>query len=257
LPSGGSARGSQGSGNAATNAGTPLTEESKLEIIRYVSGEFARALAPLPADKRGFRLQAGEPLDRKALQDAVVNSGAAVNPGDTVQITQIEFRRDDIVFEINGGPRGHTSWRDHIQLSIGGVSPVTTSTTTTQDRVAVAPPKGGATVYLDFGGSLPNMSPDRLKAYLGGIFDFSKHSAAVSWTATLPPKVRMAIANKRAEVGMDHDEVLAALGRPDRKVREREPDGTETEDWIYGHPPTDTVFVLFAGETVIRIDRYP
>lgn len=258
LPDNGPTRGSLGSQNTAASAEIPLTEKAKLEIIRYVSGEFARALEPLPADKKGFHLQAGEPLNHKALQDAIVNSGAAVNAGDTVQITRIEFRHDAIVFEVNGGPRGHSSWRDRIHFSMGGYSPVVTSTTTTQDnRVQVAPPKGGAMVYLDFGRSLPNMSADQLKAYLGRVFDFSKQSAAVVWTSTLPPKVRKAIANKRAAVGMDHEEVLAAMGRPDQKVREREPDGTETEDWIYGQPPTRTVFVLFAGEKVIRIDSYP
>ncbi len=35
---------------------------------------------------------------------------------------------------------------------------------------------------------------------------------------------------------MDRDEVLAAIGRPERKVREPQADGSETEDWIYGRP---------------------
>jgi hypothetical protein len=257
LPSFGTA-GARQQGQA-TDGATRLTEQSRLDIIRYVSGEFARAVTSLPADKKGFHIEAGNPLDRKALREAIVRSGAAVNSGDTVQITQIEFRDHDIVFQINGGAKGHTSWRDRIHISMGGVSPVSTSTTVSNpNQVAVAPPKGGATLYLDFGRPLPNMSPDQLKGYLSSVFDFSKQrSAAVNWTETLPPKIRKAISQKRAEVGMNRDEVLAALGRPDRKVRERQPNGTETEDWIYGYPPTKTVFVLFAGKQVIRIDQYP
>jgi hypothetical protein len=233
----------------------PLQEESRLEIIRYVSGEFARMVTSLPGGKKGFRVKAGQPLDQNTLRKELANSGAAVNPGDNVQITKIDFRQHEIALDINGGGRGHTSWRDHVQLGIGGVSPI--PSTTTQSGGAAAQ-KAGATLYLDFGRSLPDMTPDDLKTYLGVVFDFSKQrSAAVQWADTLPPKVQEAISQKRAEVGMDRDEVLAALGRPDRKVREREPDGTDTEDWIYGHPPAKTIFVRFAGEQVSKVDQYP
>jgi len=50
--------------------------------------------------------------------------------------------------------------------------------------------------------------------------------------------------------------VLAALGRPEHKVRERTPDGDETEDWIYGSPPARTTFVTFAGDKVIRVEQF-
>jgi hypothetical protein len=39
-------------------------------------------------------------------------------------------------------------------------------------------------------------------------------------------------------------------------VRERDPDGTETEDWIYGNPPARTVFVTFTGDKVVRVKEY-
>ena len=88
------------------------------------------------------------------------------------------------------------------------------------------------------------MTPDDLKQYLSGLLDFSKqHSAAVQWMDTLPPDIQKAIQDKRPAVGMDREMVVAALGRPDRKVREKAPDGSETEDWIYGKPPAKTVFV--------------
>src|SRR5712691_5419149 len=52
-----------------------LQPQSRLEIVRYVSGEFARALKPLPTGKKGFRIKAGEAVDEKALRQAVANSG--------------------------------------------------------------------------------------------------------------------------------------------------------------------------------------
>ena len=78
----------------------------------------------------------------------------------------------------------------------------------------------------------------------------------MQWASTLPPKVQEAIAEKRPDVGMDREEILAAMGRPDRKVRERDADGNDTEDWIYGHPPAKTIFVRFSGDKVIQIDQF-
>lgn len=238
-----------------------LTEESRLLIIRYVSGEFARVVTPLPGGKNGFHVKAGDPIDQTDLRRALTSNGAALNVGDNVQITKVDFRGHEIVLDLNGGPKGHTSWRDHIQLSAGGVSPVQTSSTSNSGGYGDGPvvvQKSGATLYLDFGRSVPDMTPDEVKQYLQSVLDFSKQrSAAVQWADSLPPEVRQAIADKRAEVGMDHDEVVAALGRPERKVRERDPDGNEIEDWIYGRPPEQTTFVGFEGDKVVRVSQYP
>ena len=50
--------------------------------------------------------------------------------------------------------------------------------------------------------------------------------------------------------------VLAAMGRPEKKVRQRDQEGNETEDWIYGKPPARTTFVTFIGEKVIRVKEF-
>ena len=93
--------------------------------------------------------------------------------------------------------------------------------------------------------------------YLAVVFDFSgQRSAAVQWVESLPPNIREAIEQERAEIGMDREQVMAALGKPDHKVRERQRDGTETEEWIYGYPPAKTIFVRFAGDTVVRVTEY-
>jgi hypothetical protein len=55
---------------------------------------------------------------------------------------------------------------------------------------------------------------------------------------------------------MDQEMVIASMGRAEKKVRERGPDGNETEDWIYGSPPAKTVFVTFEGDTVINVKEF-
>jgi hypothetical protein len=235
----------------------PLTEQSKLQLLRYVDGEYAKVLAPLPGGKGGYHFKAGAPLDQDSLRKALLAGGAALNVGDSVQITRVEFHDREIQLDINNGPKGKTSWRDRVHLQVGGGLPVSTSTSTTGENGPVVPQKTGATIFLDFGRPVPEMSGEQLKAYLGRVLDFAKRSAAVQYVDSLPPKVREAIAAKRAEVGMDHDEVIASMGRPERKVRERDADGNDLEDWIYGKPPAKTTFVTFRGDKVVKVTQYP
>ena len=240
-------------GNAPAKP-SKLKPQSELEIVRYVSGEFAKAVKPLPASKKGFHLEAGKPVDENELRQALMMGGAAANPGDTVQITKIEFREKEIVIDINGGGRKRYRLRDHLQIGIGGASTPTVTTTSTVPNNR--PP--GATLVLNFNGPVPDMSPDDLKKDLSGFLDFSKErSAAVEWVDTLPPQFKEAIKDRKAIVGMDHEMVIAALGRPDHKVRERDPNGAETEDWIYGQPPAKTVFVTFVGDKVTQVRQFP
>jgi hypothetical protein len=253
---------SSGSQQGTPKTDVPLQEESRMMILRSVDGEFARMLTSLPGGRKGFHYRAGEPIDQNALRKAIQSSGAALNTGDNVQITRLEFEGKEILIDLNGGGRKEGSWKNHVQMQIGlPTEPVQTrSQTTTTDGAgpAISAKKTGATLFLDFDSTLPDMTPDQVKQYLSTVLDFSKQrSAAVQYSETLPPKVQEAIAQKRAEVGMDRDEVLAAMGRPERKVREREEDGSETEDWIYGHPPARTTFVRFTGEKVSKVDSYP
>jgi len=228
----------------------PLQGSSRILLIRYVDGEFAKAVQPLPGGKHGFKIPVGKPINKQSLSDAVRLYGLAASPGDVVQITGMGFRSDEIVIQINGGGKKHFHLRDHLQIGIGDLS--------TPVQPAYQPPQpAGTTLVLDYGRPIPDMSPDDLKHDLGVFLDFSKeHSAAVNWIDTIPPQFKDAIQDHRAVVGMDSEMVLAAMGRPDHKVRERDASGTETEDWIYGSPPTKTVFVTFVGDNVIRVKEY-
>ena len=225
---------------------------SRLSLVRYVDGELVQVVRPIPAGKKGFHLKAGAALDEKALRMAVASAGSAINPGDHAQITDLQFKDKEIVLEINGGGKGKTRLRDRIHLEVGGVPTMTTAPDTPVNTSA------GATLYLDFDKALPEMTAEQLEHYLSEVLDFSKrHSAAVQWVESLPPDIQKAIEEKQPVVGMDHDMVLAAMGRPDRKVREKGPDGNEIEDWIYGKPPAKTIFVSFEGDKVTQVHEYP
>jgi hypothetical protein len=254
-------------GGAPASSGSkkdaPLQETSKLALIRYVSGEFAKARKPIPGGKDGITMYADKPLDDEVLNHAVTTHGAAVNTGDKAQITKLEFRDRTIIVDVNGGGRPKKNWRDHIQIGMGGAPMPTSTTTPTNTGGDDQGPPGfqqgrGGTIYVQFAKSVPDLTPDELKTLLAPFLDFAKErSASVQWFDTLPPEMKKAITDRKAVVGMDREEVVAAIGKPDRKVRERDAGGNDTEDWIYGHPPEKTVFVHFTGERVTGVKQYP
>jgi len=243
---------------ASSAKNTTLQEGSKLELIRYVSGEFAKAVKPLPAGKEGFHVTVGKPLETEHLDRAVATHGAAINTGDNVQITKLEFRDHQIVVDVNGGGRGKRHWRDHIQIGIGGGYPTMQSTSTQDQGPPGMQPGMGSTIFLEFNKQLPDLTPDELKQLLSPFLNFAKErSAAVQWFDTLPPEMKKAIQDRRPVVGMDREELVAAIGKPDHKVRERDSEGNDIEDWIYGQPPSKTVFIRFQGDRVTSIKQFP
>jgi hypothetical protein len=243
------------SAQSSDHSSRPLQPQSRLLLVRFVDGEFARVVQPLPGGKKGYKVPAGKPLDMQRLSDALRLNGTAAGQGDTVQITSIDFRSDQIVLMINGGGKKHFHLRDHLQIGVGGMA--TTPTPDSQNQSYAQEELPGATLILDYGHSIPDMSPDDLKRDLSVMLDFSKQrSAAVNWIDTLAPQFQQAIKDEHAVVGMDSEMVLAAMGRPEHKVRERDAEGNDTEDWIYGTPPSRTTFVTFEGDTVIRVKEY-
>ena len=238
---------------------TSLQDSSRLNLIRYVSGEFARAIKPLPAGKDGFIVRIGQPTDFDMLDRQVASHGAAVSTGDHVQITKLEFHEKQIIVDLNGGGRGKKRLRDRIHLETGGIPTTRTTTTTPQDSGPPGMQPGlGSTLFLEFGKPVPDLSPDDLKKLLAPFLDFTKQrSASVQWVDTLPVEMKKAIQERIAVVGMDREEVVAAIGKPEHKVRERDAEGNDIEDWIYGQPPSKTVFVRFTGTRVTSVKQYP
>ena len=259
FPSAGdSSDASQTPSTPASTPNQPLQETSKLTLIRFVSGEFAKAVKSLPAGKEGFNLVVGKALDTQLLDRAVATHGAAVNSGDNVQITGLEFRAHQIVVDLNGGGRGKHHWRDHLQIGLGGQYPTMQTTSTQETGPPGLQPGMGSTIFLEWNKFVPDMTPDELKKILSPFLNFqNERSASVQWIDTLPPEMKKAIQERRPIVGMDREEVIAAMGKPDHKVRERDSEGNDIEDWIYGQPPSKTVFVRFTGEHVTKIQQFP
>lgn len=225
-----------------------LSEQGKLALVRYVDGEYAKALQALPHSKDGFKVAVGKPLNMKEIAYDLRHEGVCANPGDTVQITKLEFHSKDIAVQINGGGKVKFHLREHLQVGMGNLPPPQT-----QDH----PGEGrGTTIILDYGRPVPDLTPDELKHDLSMLLDFSKHSAAVNWFDSLPPNIQQAIRDHRAVVGMDEEMVIAALGRADRKVRERNQEGEQTTTWIYGTPPAKTTFVIFMHEKVSKVEVF-
>jgi hypothetical protein len=244
--------------NPAKPKSATLQESSKLDLIRYVSGEFAKATKSLPAGKEGLIVYVGKPIQADMLERALATHGAAVNNGDKVQITKLEFRDKEIIVDLNGGGRGKKRLRDRIHIEMGGIPTATTTTEQQQTGPPGMQPGLGCTLYLDFNKPVPDLSPNELKELLTPFLDFSRErSASVQWIDTLPPEMKKAIQERRPVVGMDREQVVAAIGKPDHKIRERDNDGNDIEDWIYGQPPSKTVFVRFNGDRVTIIKQYP
>jgi len=225
----------------------PLTPEERIELIRGLTAEYATAKVLLPRSKKPLALGVEGAYDKGEWQALAREHGPAARAGDLVQITKVSLEDERIVFEINGGFSGGRKWYQRVQVS-GGVGMRTVPLS--GGTYSVAP--GGTSIALVFKGRLPAMKAAEIKKLLAPILDFEKRSATEQYVETLPAPIQQAIKEKRAVEGMDRDQVLLALGRPVRKVRETV-EGRELEDWIYGQAPGRIVFVTFEGNKVIRV----
>lgn len=251
--------------SAPAGAGSPsqtLSDEHRLQILRLLAYEYATTLHPLPAsrgEKEALEVNASGQVNEDKLRQTLANRGPAVQPGEIVQVTGVEFQRAGILFEINGGGKKKKKWYEHITIQGTGGGTVSPGRL---PPAGTPPPPGSGTsntfqgswIVLSFSARVPDLTGEEVKKLLGGVLDFSRSSAAVPWIETIPEEFREAIKNKKAMVGMNREMVLAALGRPDRKVREVKND-QETEDWLYGYPPFVT-FVTFVGDQVVEVKEF-
>lgn len=223
-----------------------LTRDARIELIRGLVKEIAVTKVPLPRGKHGIILQAQGKLDRSKADNDLRTNGVAIRPGMPVEITRLTFKRDRIVFEINGGGRKGKKWYQRIEVGMG----TTTRPIAPETPVLVY----GSWVTLVFPGKATKLNVAQVKQMLGDILDFDRRSPTVLYSPSVPPKIKEAIKNHQVIVGMDRDAVLSSKGAPDRKVRETR-EGVEQEDWIYGLPP-HVLFVTFDGDTVVKVREY-
>jgi hypothetical protein len=226
-------------------AGQKLTNPMRAEIIRGITAEFAMAKAVLPRSKKPLEFPAKGQYDKGAWQDTLQQNGPAARVGELIQVTKLEFEKDRLVLELNHGMSGGRRWWHNVQISGG-----TRASPVVLDQGVQAP--GGTTLALVFEGPFPAMDSAEIKKLLKPVLDFEKRSATELYVDTLPKEIQEAIKEKKVLVGMDREMVLLARGRPDNKQRETV-EGAEREDWIYGKPPGNIVFVTFEGDKVVQV----
>lgn len=224
-----------------------LNDGTKMQLIQVIQAEFVHARKYFPLGDKSIAIAPdGEirPGDARLYQMMQVN-GAAAKIGDKVQITNIVFHEKSIYVEINGGPKKKSKWYNHVQLGMGGAS------TNGGDPNQAQPT--GAAMTLEFKQRVPEMSGAELKLLLGPVLDFSVKTAAEVYVDTLPPKIKAAIKSHDVLVGMNRDMVIMARERTQQKTREKDEKGEEYEEWLYGAPPQDVIFVRFKGDEVVQV----
>jgi hypothetical protein len=221
-----------------------LTFDDQVELVRGLTAEHAKVKAYLPRSKKPLEYDVNGTWDKQAWLTAGEKLGPAARVGDSIQITKVTLENDKIILEINGGIKSGQHWYDHVQVGMGN----STAPISSGDSNATA----GTYIALLFHKPLEPIKAADVKKLLAPIFDFDKHSATEIYAETLPPEIKAAIAAKRAEPGMDRDQVVMALGKPVRKMRETV-DDVEAEDWIYGTPPGKITFVTFNGNKCVKV----
>jgi hypothetical protein len=224
-----------------------LTTQTRMRLIQLVDAEFAHTRKYLPLGAKDIEVTPeGEvkPGDAQLFQ-MMQAYGAAAKVGDKVQVTDIRFHDKSIIFEINGGAKKKSKWYQHIQIS--GMGGTTAPMDESQSRAT------GAAVTLHFNKDVPEMNADELEKLISPVLDFSVKSAAEVYVETLPPKLREAIKKHEVLVGMNRDMVLMAMDRPRHKFREKDKEGRDYEEWLYGTPPHDVVLVRFIGNEVTEV----
>jgi len=224
-----------------------LSLEDRIELTRGLTAEYATVKVLLPRSKKALEFDAnGKTYDKKAWDAVAKEYGPAARNGDLVQITKVVLENDSILLEINGGFKGGRKWYQGVQVGVnnGPMQPVSNNDSN-------AP--GGTSIVVQFHKPLEPIKAAEIKKMLATVLDFEKHTVTESYTENLPPEVQKAIKDKHIITGMNREQVILALGRPEHHSREVTPEGLEVEDWVYGKAPGKFTFVTFKGDKVIKV----
>jgi hypothetical protein len=222
-----------------------LTEDQKIELLRGLMAEYAKIKVFLPRSKKPLEITSDGQWDKAKWAEAGKEMGPAGRVGDLIQVTHVDIEKDRIVLELNNGVKSGKRWYDHIEIGMG-----TTTQPISQGPATSAP--AGTNIALTFGGPIGEVTSDEVKKMLAPVLDFEKESVTKDYVESLPEPIKQAVKAKKAVEGMNRDQVLLAVGRPLRKVRETK-EGAEYEDWIYGEPPGRVTFVTFSGDKVVKV----
>ncbi len=220
-----------------------LTDDEKVEILRGLSAEYAKAKTYIPRSKTPLEYDMDGSWDKGGWQ-RMAQAGVAARVGDQIKITHVAFEGDKLVLEINGGLKSGKKWYDHVEVGMGGMGrPVGNG-----DYAAST----GTSIAIKFHKPMENLTSDEIKKVLLPLMDFDLRTATKLYSETLTPEMKKAVAEKRVTEGMDRDQVKLTLGNPTRKYRETK-EGDDLEDWIYGQPPGKITFVTFKGSKVVKV----
>jgi hypothetical protein len=213
-----------------------------------MNAEYAWLKQSLPHSEKGIRIHPDGKIDPRGrdFQLEMAKFGPIARAGERVQVTNVEVRNNAIYLELNGGAVKKQKWYQRIQ--VGGNGGMTNVAPETDNSRAL-----GTSITVEFTKHVPEMTVDELKQILSPLLDFTVKSAAQAYTESLPKNVQDAIKEHRVLVGMDKEMVTYAKGRPPQRVREKDAEGKEYEEWIYGKPPQDVEFVRFYGEQVAQL----
>jgi hypothetical protein len=225
-----------------------ISRDSKFEILRTVMADQASARIAMPFGTNGVDVSEAGEVDKQKVEADIKKNGQSIEVGKVVTVTEISFADKQIEIELDGGGKNKKSFLDRLEVGVG-----------TQTRpVSNDDPKKakGSKVVLKFADKIPpDLTPDQLKQLLSPVLDFEKRNFLKTGIDALPPEFQEAVKIKEARIGMDRSTVIMALGRPDKKVREKV-DGIESEDWIYFQRGLRAQFVTFENDVVVRIRQY-
>src|ERR1700722_20329066 len=185
-------------------------EDQRVELLRGLSAEYATIKAYLPRSKRPLDVDSDGNWDKKAWEQIGRALGPAGRVGDMIQVTRIKIEKDAIILEMNNGVKSH--FLDKVQVDNGGPSrPINNN-----------PGEAGAgtSIVVPFSGGIAGVTSADVKKLLKPLLDFSNGSVTEQYIEELPAELKQAVHDKKAVEGMNRDQVLLAVGRPNRKVRE-------------------------------------
>lgn len=225
-----------------------MDDHAKRDLVRSLLAEQGFAHRALPLGAPGLTLHANGRLTTNAeeLKKRLYEKGSCAAPGDRVMVTDLVVLPDRILIDVNGGPYLPHRFLRHI--SING-TPLT-------GNGQVGESATGTRITLLFEGPTPRLTAPEVKSLLEPLLDFGLKSSEQAYADTLPEPIKRAIDEHEIMVGMNRRMVLAALGQPESKLRERAANSTTGEvfeEWIYGHAPQTVRFVRFRGQEVILL----
>lgn len=225
-----------------------MSKETRYQIIRDFETQLVYSRTAFPMGNKGLILRNGTTTPNgQDLQQLIALWGPSIKPGDPAHISYVRIKDNHIHFDLNGGPIHRKKWYQRVQISGANGTPVPLS----KDEEVNNPHGSYLDVYFDK--YVPEMSAAQLRDLLLPVLDFNAKNKEEAYLDTVPPKVKEAIHAHHVLVGMNSEMVIHAVGKPPKKVRERDGE-TEYEEWIYGEPPHDVDFVRLVGDEVVRIE---